>query len=149
MIQRVFRSGTLAILLVCLSACNKPNEQQNIESTGAPGQPDDSKEYAELIRQLYEKAKQSGEEVSDDAVDWAKSDVKKIGTWEYKIASFTTESEDDIASQLNTLGSERWECFWVEHAQDSRRFYFKRAQRSYIAMAGKATKLIPVPGGSE
>ena len=98
---------------------------------------------------LYEKAKAAGEQVPEDILEWAKSDLKKIGTWDYKIVSFSSESEEAILNELKRLGSQRWECFWVEPIPGGKRYYLKRAARSYLQIAGGASKFVPVPGPGE
>jgi hypothetical protein len=101
------------------------------------------------LKALYEEAKAAGEQVPGDILEWAKSDLKKIGTWDYKIVSISSESEEAILNELKRLGSQRWECFWVEPKPGGKRFYMKRATRSYLQIAGGASKFVPVPGSGE
>ena len=64
----------------------------------------------------------------------APDDIENIGDWEYKIVTFGSEKIKDIEMQLNTLGRERWQCFWVEQVSDnSKSFYFKRTKMSYLS----------------
>lgn len=104
--------------------------------------------YTEQINELYEKAKAAGENVPEDVIEWAKSDMKKIGSFEYKILAFTSESDEAILKELNELGSERWEVLWIEPTSDGKKFYLKKANRSYIQTAGKFSSFIPIPGGA-
>ncbi len=108
-----------------------------------------SSDYTEQIKELYENAKAAGEQVPEDVLAWTKSDVKRIGTWDYKIVSFSVESDEAVASRLNELGDQRWECFWVEPVPSGKRFYMKKPMRSYLQLAGKASMFIPVPGSGE
>jgi hypothetical protein len=94
---------------------------------------------------LYEKARAAGEQVPEDIVEWAKEDVKKIGDWEYTVVSFTSESEEAMLAELNKLGSQRWECFWVEPVPGGKRFYMKKSARSYLQITGKASQFVSVP----
>ena len=110
---------------------------------------DSAPSYTAQLKALYESAKAAGEQVPDDILDWARSDVKRIGTWDYKIVSFTSESEEVMLTELNRLGGERWECFWVETTAGGKRFYMKKAVRSYLQIAGRASKLIPTLGSED
>ena len=160
----------LAVLLIALTSafygCDMPiqtaQNEQTLE-TPTPAQvvepeavaepltspPPTGPTYTEHITQLYEKAKAAGEHVPEDMLEWAKSDMKKIGSFEYKILTFTIESEETILKELNALGGDRWEVYWVEAAPTGKKFYLKKATRSYIQMAGKASAFVPVPGGAE
>ena len=49
----------------------------------------------------------------------AQEEIKRIGTWEYRVVTLRTpEDTTDIALErlLNTLGQERWECRVVPYA---------------------------------
>ena len=37
-----------------------------------------------------------------------------------------------ITEQLNLLGEERWECFFVDRTEDGLMFYFKKERISYL-----------------
>lgn len=137
-----------SVLVIALCGCDS--------STPVPKTKDDdstvantSTDYTAQIKTLYEKAKGAGEQVPEDVFEWAKADVKKIGAWDYRIISFSSESKETMLAELNKLGSQRWECFWVEELPEGKRFYMKKAVRSYIQMAGKASKFIPTPASGE
>ena len=69
-----------------------------------------------------------------------------MGSWEYK--TITIESEDPGAAieELNKLGAERWECFWVEKQDDKKVFYLKKAGRSFLCQlpARELLHLLPL-----
>jgi hypothetical protein len=134
----------LASLLVALCGCDITSKTEEESAT-----PSSSENYGAQVKALYEKAKGAGEQVPDDILEWAKADVKRIGTWDYKIISFSSDSDEEILSELQDLGKQRWECFWVETTPDGKRFYMKKAFRSYIQTAGKVSKFIPTPGAGE
>jgi hypothetical protein len=150
---KIYLSGVSAIAmsLVALTGCDGQVTIPAVEKIDIPRPNIDTAEYTDNIEDLYERAKAAGEQVPEDALTWAKSDVKKIGTWDYKIETFSTSShgEDEILAKLQELGGLRWECFWVEELNGTKSFYFKKAQRSYIQTFGKAAPLIPVPGKGE
>ncbi len=104
---------------------------------------DEENRYWKKAKELYEKAKESGEKVPEDIKDWIKEDIKKIGTWEYKIVFLDTES--NLEGELNKLGKERWECFWIEKRENKLKLFMKRPVKSYLKAipAKHLLKLIP------
>ena len=140
--------AAFAVWAVAMCGCDNPVSRSGTEGDDATTTDSPSMSYTKL-KALYEKAKAAGEQVPEDILEWAKSDLKKIGTWDYKIVSVSSESEEAILNELKRLGSQRWECFWVEPIPGGKRFYLKRAARSYLQIAGGASKFVPVPGPGE
>jgi hypothetical protein len=140
--------AAFAVLAVAICGCDNPAPRSGTESDDATTTDSSSMSYKKL-KALYEKAKAAGEQVPEDILEWAKSDLKKIGTWDYKIITVPSESEAAILNELKKLGSQRWECFWVEPIPGGKRFFMKRAARSYLQIAGGASKFVPVPGPGE
>ena len=60
-------------------------------------------------------------------------DIENIGDWEYKVVTFVTEEAMEVEKNLNELGRERWQCFWVESNKKQKSFYFKRTKMSYLS----------------
>jgi hypothetical protein len=139
----------VAVSAVAMCGCDNLIPKAGTNGNDATTPDNTSRNYTEQFKALYEKAKAAGEQVPEDILEWAKIDVKKIGTWDYKIVSFSSESEETLLGELKRLGTQRWECFWVEPIPGGKRFYMKKAVRSYLQMAGKASKLVPVPGSGE
>ncbi len=104
---------------------------------------DEENRYWNKAKELYEKAKESGEKVPEDIKDWIKEDIKKIGTWEYEIVLL--DSESNLEEELNKLGIQRWECFWIEKRDNGLKLFFKRPVKSYLKAfpAKHLLKLIP------
>ena len=96
----------------------------------------DSDVWAE-IRTLYEKAKETGEQVPGDVVAWLKQDLDRIGDWEYRLLVVSSLSNDKLEAKLNELGADRWECFAVLHDDGTIRLFLKRPVKSYL-------KLVPI-----
>ncbi len=140
--------AVIAVWALVLCGCERPVSRPGTDGDDATATDSPSMSYSQL-KALYEKAKAAGEQVPEDILEWAKSDVKKIGTWDYKIVSVSLESEDAMLNELKRLGNQRWECFWVEPVPGGKRFYMKRAVRSYLQIVGGASKFIPVPGSGE
>jgi len=141
------------LMLVSVSvfglACLEEKESEQVVSSPAESTPQAEDQYLEIIKALYEKAKQSGEQVPDDIVQWVTEDYKQIGTWQYAVLEFSAEEDADIEKKLNQLGSKRWECFWVEKAQAGTRFYLKKPGRSYLHRAAKVIRLFPTGDGEQ
>ena len=140
--------AVLTVWVVAICGCDNPISKSRTGGDDTTATDCLSMRYS-LLKELYEKAKAAGEQVPEDILEWAKSDVKKIGTWDYKIVSISTESEEAILKELKSLGSQRWQCFWVEPIPGGKRFYMKRAARSYLQIAGGASKFVPIPGSGE
>ena len=96
-----------------------------------PASPEQEGIWAEIQR-LYERAKAAGETVPEDAVDWVQQDLARYGDWEYRVVELPSSERALAETELNDLGKERWDCFWVEARGSRTRFYFKRPSRSYL-----------------
>ncbi|SVE43577.1 uncharacterized protein METZ01_LOCUS496431 [marine metagenome] len=83
-------------------------------------------------KKLYEKNLGDGKELTEQTKDWVKEDIENIGDWEYKIVAFGEKAPTELEKELNQLGGERWQCFWVEANGKDKVFYFKRTKMSYI-----------------
>ena len=141
-------TAVFAVWTVAMCGCDNQVSRSGTDGEDATATDSPSMSYTQ-IKALYEKAKAAGEQVPEDILEWAKSDLKKIGTWDYKIVPVSSESEAAIINKLKRLGSQRWECFWVEPIPGGKRFYMKRAVRSYLQIVGGASKFVPIPGSGE
>jgi hypothetical protein len=95
------------------------------------------------IQRLYEKARNESATATQNAYEWTREDLGRIGTWEYRIHSATTDDLAFLELELNRLGAERWECFHAEpSAQEGQApkmlFFLKRPARSFL-------KHLPLP----
>jgi len=111
-----------------------PPEERGATENPAPQDPG----VWDQVVALYEKAKLAGENVPDDVTEWVKQDLRSIGDWEYRVVRVPVASAAAAEAELNALGGERWECFWVQIDGDQTLFFMKRPMRSFI-------KTIPVP----
>ena len=111
----------------------------------------DSGELRDKIQDLYETARDAGEDVPADAYAWAKSDLQRIGDWEYRIVRLDAASDGAVEKRLNELGSERWEVFWLEREEDELRAFLKRSMRSYLRLLplSDLSRLVPTGQASE
>ncbi|HEY5666185.1 MAG TPA: hypothetical protein VIV64_05635 [Gammaproteobacteria bacterium] len=78
---------------------------------------------------------------SEEAVDRVQSDIENLGDWEYRIVELPNESTEVMADELNALGDERWEVFWIEPAPVGLRVYLKRPSVSYLSRVPLTTLL--------
>ena len=138
------------IIMGCDRTPEKPEEESPEQEQSIRGTAEETaEELAQKMRELYDKAKNAGESVPDDVMAWAKEDVKKIGAWSYQILTFADAEEEEILAELNRLGALRWQCFFVEQTGAGKKFYMKKPARSYIKLAGRAAKFVPMPGAGE
>lgn len=89
-------------------------------------------ENVESGKKLYEKNLGSGKDISAQTKEWLMKDLENMGDWEYKIAAFGGKAPEEMEKELNQLGNERWQCFWVDNAGKEKVFYFKRTKMSFI-----------------
>ena len=89
-------------------------------------------EKVESGKKLYEKNLGSGKDISAQTKEWLMKDLENMGDWEYKIAAFGNKVPEEMEKELNQLGNERWQCFWVDNAGKQKVFYFKRTKMSFI-----------------
>ena len=89
--------------------------------------------YAELLN-LYQRALEAGEkmQIPDDVLKRAREEIKRVGTWEYRVMTLNTPEDPALEQRLNALGQERWECHATQHVNDVVRLVCKRPVRSYL-----------------
>jgi len=87
-----------------------------------------------VASEKYAESFEDGKALSEKSKEMILKDLKNIGDWEYKIENFSLENPKDLEIRLNQLGSERWQCFWVEPVNgNTKSFYFKRTKMSYLS----------------
>ena len=122
----MIKFGHLFLLVaVALAGCaNDPDSP--------PSSSDQVEALKERVRELYRQARESGQQVPKDALEWAQQDLRRLGDWEYKIVELPREDSESRQARLNELGFERWEAFWMEPAGSGIRVYLKRRSRSWL-----------------
>lgn len=139
----MIKSGFLLLTLAALLAgCARDPD--------LPASPDDRvAALKDRVRDLYQQARESGQQVPKDALEWARQDLHRIGDWEYKIVDLPLEGPQARQARLNELGAERWEAFWMEPAGNGARVYLKRRSRSWLEKLplSELRRLIPSGGG--
>lgn len=100
-----------------------------------PGEvPAGEKALAEL-KEKYSELRDKYEQLArgEEAVEWAKEDLENIGDWEYRVIVIAGVDDAGLEAQLNELGNERWEAFWLERTGSGLRVMLKRPAISYIS----------------
>ena len=131
--QVLLRTVTLFLIVAAFGCAEVGGEAPAAEETA------DEAGYLEELKRFYDQAM---EEAPDNPVDWAKEDIGKIGDWEYKIVELDKGDNAEIEAQLNALGAERWEVYWVSESLTTITFYLKKSSRSYL-------RLVPLSGISK
>ena len=139
----MIKSGFLLLLLTAaLAGCATDPD--------LPASPDDRMAaLKQRVQELYRQARESGQQVPKDALDWAQQDLRRMGDWEYKIVDLLREDPESRQDRLNELGSERWEAFWMEPAGNGIRVYLKRRSKSWLEKMplSELRRLWPSGGG--
>ncbi len=101
------------------------------------------------VKDLYEKAKEAGEEVPADLYEWIREDIGRINTWEYTILAVDPNTRGDLKEGLEKLGKDRWECFDSFNSGTEIVLIFKRPARSYLRHLPLKDLLRVLPDGGE
>ena len=128
-LQEYFQAATEAGVTTADNLGQFVSEKYEQATTSASGAATSSVNY---INRVYERAVKAGDTSAKSAQKWVSDDIRKIGTWEYKVLSVTRNANAEEEA-LNELGEKRWECFSVT-AQDNGTmvFHLKRPHRSYL-----------------
>ena len=87
------------------------------------------------------------ERVPEDPVGWAKEDLARYGDWEYRVVTLAELEADALEEELNELGQERWEVFWIERTDQGLNLFLKRPTVSYLRAVPFSEIGRVVPGG--
>ena len=117
-----------SVLFSLLFACgNKEENKQNSQSQ-------DVSKLESAMAELQKKYEELRQAKPSAALDWASEDLKNIGDWEYKVIELSGLSATELEDELNTLGKERWQVFWVkENSTDNMQIMLKRPTVSYLS----------------
>jgi hypothetical protein len=137
----------LWLAVAALPACAWQEPEPAPEVAAQDAEDADGADLWSEVQALYEKAKAAGEKVPASTMEWVREDLDRIGDWEYRVLTLSGDAPS-IERELNELGGERWECFWVETGAGETRFFLKRPARSYLSTVPVTSliKLISVGG---
>ena len=137
-------AGPMTLLAALALACLLTGAASAQEATGDEGAAADGAAADGALDDLvaaYEALAGMLGQGSEEAVDRVQSDIENLGDWEYRIVELANESSDVMADELNALGDERWEVFWIEPAPAGLRVYLKRPSVSYLGRVPLTTLL--------
>lgn len=126
--------GMISLTLV-LSACQPDSEEPSAARTALD---ELQRKYDELVKDRV-----------DAPVEWATDDLENIGDWEYRVESLSYSSPEDLASQLNEFGNERWEVIWLERTPGGFLAVLKKPSISYLSKIPLSQLGQIVIGGSD
>lgn len=126
--------AALALLCVAPGDSFAQESEPGEESAAAEGALDDLVAAYEALAGMLGQS-------SDEAVDRVQSDFENLGDWEYRIVEMANDSTDGMTEELNALGDERWEVFWIEPTPAGLRVYLKRPSVSYLSRVPLTTLL--------
>lgn len=85
------------------------------------------------LSQLQKKYDELVDGTVDDTTQWAADDWENIGDWEYRVENLSFSSAEQLATQLNELGNERWEVIWLDRTPDGFLVVLKKPAISYLS----------------
>tara|TARA_R110002096_G_scaffold57426_2_gene145615 strand:- start:24685 stop:25113 length:429 start_codon:yes stop_codon:yes gene_type:complete len=129
--------SSLAAAVFCLSFTGCQNESQQ-PSAAERALDELQSKYDELLKDKV-----------DVPVDWATEDLENIGDWEYRVVDLAYSSSEDLQSQLNNFGNDRWEVIWLEKSPGGFLVVLKKPSISYLSKIPISELGRIVTGGSE
>jgi len=133
----------LAVLALAASCNVVPAQQAEGETPEGPSL------WDEVVR-FYETAKEQGEQVPKSVYEWVRNDLSSVGDWEYMVFELESADAATMERKLNDLGTDRWECMWIQPVGLRTRFVMKRPARTYLKNLplSQVLKMLPA-GGAE
>ena len=143
---RIMLSVLVTASFLLLGACEPVpvgSEKQGDEKEGTSERGEDWKRklsekgedlkgaLSEKGEDLRESMKKTMEQVGEKK-EALEEEIRKIGSFEYRIIEINALSPEEIVEILNEAGKERWECFFVEDRGGMKRFYMKRPPSSIL-----------------
>ena len=88
--------------------------------------------YWEQAKKMYEELISDDRNLKEESKKWLSDDISRIGDWQYQVVVLDETDPVKVTEQLNKLGEERWECFFVDKLDGKLAFYFKKERISYL-----------------
>lgn len=101
-----------------------------VEETPATDEVEES--YWEQAKKMYEELISEDRNLKEDSKKWLSDDISRIGDWQYQVVVLDESDPIKVTEELNRLGEERWECFFVDELDGKLAFYFKKERISYL-----------------
>ena len=144
--RRIVRLGAVG-LVVCvgpLDGIAQPAEETTVDQV-----PTATQRALDELSSAYESLAGLLDQGSDEAVERVQGDIENLGDWEYRIVELEETGTEALEAELNALGNERWETYWVEPTRNGIRFYLKRPSVSYLSRVPLSTLLRMLAAGGQ
>jgi hypothetical protein len=132
----------ILVVLIFGALCSLAPAAQEAEDEA----PAEATLWDEVVK-VYEAAKEQGEQVPKSVYDWVRNDLGSVGDWEYMVFELKGADSAVMEKKLNDLGTERWECIWIQPVGTKTRFVMKRPSRTYLKHLPLSQLLKMVPAG--
>ena len=136
-------------LAACGGAGDAVSQQETDEAAPTVEDRSATERALEELAAAYEGVSGLLGEGSEEAVDRVQEDIENLGDWEYRIVDLSNASPEALETELNSLGNERWEAYWVEPSADGIRVYLKRPSISYLSRVPLSALVRMLAGGGE
>ena len=124
-ILKLVVSGIVFSLLYACSGENKEAPDSKVQ---------DVSKLESAMAELQNKYEELRQAKPSAAFDWASEDLKNIGDWEYKVIELSGLNSTELEDELNALGEERWQVFWInEDSNEKMQVMLKRPTVSYLS----------------
>ena len=133
--MRSISSLAAAVFCLCVAGCQNESQQPSAAERALD---ELQNKYDELLKDKV-----------DVPVEWATEDLENIGDWEYRVVDLAYSSSEDLQSQLNGFGNDRWEVVWLEKSQGGFLAVLKKPSISYLSKIPISELGRIVTGGSE
>ncbi len=104
--------------------------------------------YWEQAKKMYEELISEDRNLKEESKQWLSDDIGRIGDWQYQVVVLDESDPMKVTEELNKLGEERWECFFVNELDGKLAFYFKKERISYLQKISEL-KIGRLIGGDE
>lgn len=138
-----------AVVALGLAVCLGPLVVRAQQAAEPPADPSATARALEELSAAYRSLAGLLDQGSDEAVERVQGDIENLGDWEYRIVELEDDTAEALETELNTLGNERWEVYWVEPQRDGIRFYLKRPSISYLSRVPLSTLLRMLSGAGQ
>lgn len=101
------------------------------------------------LQELEEKYEELRQADFGNPKEWAEEDIENIGDWEYRVVEIEMTTPEAFEDELNALGNDRWEVFWVERTTDGYLVMLKKPSISWLSKIPLSQIGRFVVGGSE
>lgn len=150
-VSRYMKQWSSALLLVTvgIGAAGGSHAQTEPDEEPAAAAQSATDRAIEELSAAYEGLAGLLNQSSDEAVERVQEDIENLGDWEYRIVEFPNGPAEMQEQQLNELGNDRWEVYWVQPGTNYVRFFLKRPATSYLSRVPLSTLMRVLAGAGQ